>query len=49
MDNNELELSRRRARIWSEFVSTYMVVLVTDSENFSAFCERFRERWRKGE
>ncbi len=37
-----------RARLWSEFVANYQVVLISAPETFSAYCEKFRERWVRG-
>ncbi len=37
-----------RARLWSEFVAHYQVVLISAPETFSAYCEKFRERWIRG-
>ena len=37
-----------RAELWKKFVASYQSVLGTAPETFSAYCERFRERWIAG-
>lgn len=37
-----------RARLWSEFVAHYQVVLISAPETFSEYCAKFRERWVRG-
>ena|SRR5437588_11781954 len=37
-----------RAELWKKFVASYQSVLGTAPETFSAYCEKFRERWIAG-
>jgi hypothetical protein len=37
-----------RAKLWNEFIAHYQTVLVASPEKFSAYCEKFRERWVNG-
>lgn len=37
-----------RIGLWKQFVANYLFVLNTAPEGFSAYCEKFRERWIAG-
>ncbi len=46
--NQTAEQIAFRAKLWNEFIAHYQAVLVTAPEEFSAYCEKFRERWVAG-
>lgn len=46
--NQTAEQIAFRAKLWNEFIAHYQAVLVTTPEKFSAYCEKFRERWLAG-